>query len=140
MPKNFHLDERDRVTIFDLRPDQIHSTVDGPDPAAIVLTNASINTRTSASVVASTAPDEESIFDRTKGISKESCPTSRASITFKVSSKAACPNRPSVDAVMSTVGFPLNSHDATVQSMAFFKLPGTPCAYSGVQMITPSAA
>lgn len=40
---------------------------------------------------------------------------------------------------MSAVGFFENSHEETVQSIAFFNDPGTPIAYSGVQMRIASA-
>jgi hypothetical protein len=46
---------------------------------------------------------------------------------------------PSVEAVISAVGLLLNSLAETVQSIAFLSVPGTPCAYSGVQIITAVA-
>ncbi len=43
------------------------------------------------------------------------------------------------DALIADIGFSLNSPVETVQSSAFFSVPGTPYAYSGVQIITPFA-
>ena len=50
-----------------------------------------------------------------------------------VKEKAACAFSPPDAAVTSATGFPENAVDATVQSRAFFKAPGTPSAYSGMQ-------
>lgn len=44
------------------------------------------------------------------------------------------------DIAGDTIGFCENSMEDTVQSIAFFKVPGTPIAYSGVQMSIPSAS
>lgn len=63
----------------------------------------------------------------------------RASITVSVSSSERCAFSPSDDAVISATGLLENSQDDTVQSIAFFNVPGTPIAYSGVQISMPSA-
>jgi hypothetical protein len=43
------------------------------------------------------------------------------------------------DALIAATGFSFSSPEDTNQSKAFFKTPGTPKAYSGVEIITPSA-
>src|SRR5262249_5086538 len=55
--------------------------------------------------------------------------------------RAPCPPRPPLgDAASRTTGLPSSSPLETIQSSAFLSAPGTPCAYSGVEMTTPSAA
>src|SRR5215831_7708536 len=62
------------------------------------------------------------------------------SITLSVSIKLACPLKPCEDAVINATGLCEKAIEETVQSIAFFNVPGTPIAYSGVQMSTPSAS
>ncbi len=63
-----------------------------------------------------------------------------ASIISSVPKSELCAFSPDNEAVISATGFLENSIDETVQSIAFFNVPGTPIAYSGVQINIPSAS
>ena len=65
--------------------------------------------------------------------------TMRPDIVLIVSDSAACACVARGDALMSAIGLFTNSSPPTNQSSAFFITPVTPCAYSGLAIITPSA-
>src|SRR5438034_3235690 len=58
--------------------------------------------------------------------------------TVSVSLSDACAWTERGDALRRATGLPYNSPLATTQSSAFFSTPGTPCAYSGLEIKTPS--
>ncbi len=58
----------------------------------------------------------------------------------KSEASALSPPVYSGEALIAITGFSFNSPENTSQSNAFFKTPGTPKAYSGVENITPSAS
>src|SRR3546814_12076051 len=61
-------------------------------------------------------------------------------IVRKVSASCAGAYSARVLALSSASGLPTNSGPLTSQSSAFFITPDTPCAYSGLQISSPSAA
>src|SRR5207244_7055470 len=63
-----------------------------------------------------------------------------AVITVSVSLSDACAWTERGDDLRRATGLPYNSPLATTQSSAFFSTPGTPCAYSGLEIKTPSLA
>src|SRR5205823_14790677 len=58
--------------------------------------------------------------------------------TVSVSLSDACAWTERGDALRRATGLPYNSPLATTQSSAFFSTPGTPCAYSGLEIKTRS--
>lgn len=66
--------------------------------------------------------------------------TNLAVMVVSVSVRDACACDDRGDALMSATGFSYSSPLLTSQSSAFFRVPGTPCAYSGLEMRTPLLA
>lgn len=62
----------------------------------------------------------------------------RPFITVTISVKEAISCVARGDASSNAIGLPTNSDPLTNQSKAFFNTPGTPCAYSGVEINNPS--
>src|SRR6185295_10516278 len=63
--------------------------------------------------------------------------TSLAVMVAKVSARDACAWVERGEALISATGFLYNSPLRTSQSSAFLSVPGTPCAYSGLEIRTP---
>ena len=63
----------------------------------------------------------------------------KRSIVESVSIKDSCAWVARGDAFSNATGLRTNSPLPTTQSRAFFNTPGTPCAYSGLEINTPSA-
>lgn len=79
-------------------------------------------------------------FARTCEINSRESSGVSASRIRKVSTRESCAFCPDVDAVIKATGLCESSMDETVQSIIFFNVPGTPIAYSGVQIKIPSAS
>ena len=80
------------------------------------------------------------IFARINEISKLVSSDSFADNAESVNNKDACALSPLVAAVMRATGLSTKSPEETVQSNAFLSEPGTPKAYSGVQIKTAFAS
>src|ERR1700682_2471781 len=77
---------------------------------------------------------------RANGVRIEASCSTRPSIISSVSVSSAFTFSPPLDdALMRTIGLSWSSLLETIQSRAFFSEPGTPCAYSGLEMTKPSA-
>jgi hypothetical protein len=61
-------------------------------------------------------------------------------ITVTVSASDAYASVARGDVFTSAIGFAISSPLPTIQSSAFFNTPGTPCAYSGLEISTASAS
>ena len=70
----------------------------------------------------------------------DASPMTRADITVKVSFNEAHACVARADALISATGLSTSSPLPTTQSSAFFMTPGTPCAYSGLEIRTASLA
>ncbi len=64
--------------------------------------------------------------------------TTRADMTVRVSTSDAHACVARAEALINATGLSTNSPLPTTQSNAFFNTPGTPCAYSGLEMSTAS--
>lgn len=60
-------------------------------------------------------------------------------MTVRVSASDAYASVARGDALTSAIGLSISSPLPTIQSNAFFNTPGTPCAYSGLEISTASA-
>ena len=74
-----------------------------------------------------------------KEISNDPFFTILAPNAVNVNNNDSCAFSPEVEAVITATGLLPKSSEETVQSRAFLRTPGTPKAYSGVQIRTVSA-
>src|SRR5262249_41256404 len=82
-------------------------------------------------------PDSSNVLP-SSGTVMEASSISLTDITERVRVRDACAKVARGEALKSATGFSYNSPLATSQSSAFFSTPGTPCAYSGLEIITPA--
>src|SRR5215813_7656182 len=81
---------------------------------------------------------DSSGFLSRSGTTTEASFISLTDITERVRVRDACAKVARGEALKSATGFSYNSPLATSQSRAFLRTPGTPWAYSGLEIITPA--